>query len=63
MIPLSINNPRAMIIPVIEVIWRGSPMNLQPTITKQIEKGRMRVTMTADLIPRKNKLRLKTKKK
>jgi hypothetical protein len=36
-------------------------MNLQPTITKQIEKGRMRVTMTADLIPRKNKLRLKTK--
>ena len=37
-------------------------MNLQPTITKQIEKGRMRVTITADLIPRKNKLRLKTKK-
>ena len=36
-------------------------MNLQPTITKQIEKGRMRVTMTADLIPRKNKLILKTK--
>ena len=44
-----------------DVIWSGSPMNLQPTITKQIENGRIKVTITADLIPRKNKLRLRTK--
>tara|TARA_B100000767_G_scaffold78511_1_gene75207 strand:+ start:556 stop:714 length:159 start_codon:yes stop_codon:yes gene_type:complete len=30
-------------------------------MTKQIEKGRIRVTITADLIPRKNKLRPRTK--
>jgi len=36
-------------------------MNLQPTITRQIENGSIRVTIIADLSPRKKKLILKTK--
>ena len=62
MIPLSINKPRAIIIPDIEVIWRGRPINLHPNKTIQIENGRITVTMIPGLIPRKKKLKPSTKK-
>ena len=62
MIPLSINSPRAIIIPVIEVIWSGKPISLQPIITRQIENGSIKVTMIAGLNPKIKKLILRTKK-
>ena len=62
MMPLSINNPRAIIIPVIDVWWRGKSINLHPSKTKDTEKGRIAVTIIPGLIPRKKKLKLSTKK-
>ena len=59
--PLSINNPRAIIIPVIDVWCRGSPIALHPIITKHTEKGSIKVTIIAGLKPKKNRLILKTK--
>ena len=40
MIALSINNPKAMIIPVIEVWWSGRSISLQPKKTKDTENGK-----------------------
>ena len=62
MIPLSINNPNAIIIPVIDVWWRGRSINLQPNKTNETENGKIAVTIIPGLIPKKKKLRLKTKK-
>ena len=52
-IALSISNPSAIIIPVIEGWWRGKPNNLQPNNTKKIVKGITEPTITADLNPSK----------
>ena len=59
--PLSINKPKAIIIPVIDVWCKGKPINLHPTNTRQTEKGRIKVTINADLGPKKNELNPKTK--
>ena len=60
--PLSINKPKAIIIPVIEVWWRGRSISLQPKKTKDTENGRIAVTIIPGLIPKKKKLKLNTKK-
>ena len=60
--PLSIKSPKAIIIPVIDVWWRGKSINLQPSNTKDTENGKIAVTIIPGLIPKKKKLRLNKKK-
>ena len=60
--PLSINNPKAIIIPVIDVWCRGKSISLQPSKTNETENGKIAVTIIPGLIPKKKKLRLNTKK-
>ena len=59
---MSINKPRAMIIPVIEVICKGSPISRHPNKTKETENGKIAVTINQGRIPNNRKLKLNTKK-